>query len=740
MPAVVVGRAANLLCLTTMIHARALHIASSIGLALPMLVGGCAGDPLKSLSGAMSNAMSGDLTTVVSRLRAPGQFKEAIAKRDIRLANEIYSSNQTALDRDEPAAVKEGVALVNESWNDGLSASVAKIKEIKTQPGTAAEFEGSVIASRDLLTKYQAVPLIKADSSRRSTAFNELESVTSPPQITSWLRETFPRYDHANNPLFLDGANSIIAPETRGLIVRENTQILVLAISRSDDNKAIKLIKAYAGDLDDSARKQTEQAYITRFRKDSKPLSFEQLLVISKAAQQAGLAVDPLKLVRIAAEGSNNSVTLDGQSVVDKLSPSELLKAAAAASPGSRPFIVAIDEPVVTQFSEYSEPKMTSVRRQTGTTQVRNAAYTEAQEALASALTELRDVESENQNLQAQARSLAAQGGSAASRFGAVLGAALGSGLVESARDKVRDARGELSRTSQYTNSPVYGEESQPTMKIVNRRLTQTSAYLIDTRRQTFRSASLTTEEISARILQGQDALNVQNDQPQSQNFGAQVNLITTDLGSKLEANAPRPTSMLIGAISASRDEIRRATEQARSQAEEKSSRVRAEMAQMAGQSAGGTARSARASSGGSSNSCPITLAELDARLPKFAEASLQNVRSEAVRTEVVPGIQQWKASGKTLAQLVDETRASARFSDEQIKVAGQCAAAVSTVIDASDENFVRAVNSGSLAQLSNCEGMRNACLCGALIHKINAMTMRALAGAVQCHSKTMGP
>ena len=136
-----------------------------------------------------------------------------------------------------------------------------------------------------------------------------------------------------------------------------------------------------------------------------------------------------------------------------------------------------------------------------------------------------------------------------------------------------------------------------------------------------------------------------------------------------------------------------------------------------------------------SKGACPTNLSFLNARLPQFNEAALQNLREQAIQINVLEVMKQAKAQGVSANQAVDQMLTSAKQMDASVSVAGACAADFDA-LGASDEAFFDGLRNGQLAKISNCQGIRNACICAGLSARLGAVVTRVTAAAMQCHAK----
>jgi hypothetical protein len=131
--------------------------------------------------------------------------------------------------------------------------------------------------------------------------------------------------------------------------------------------------------------------------------------------------------------------------------------------------------------------------------------------------------------------------------------------------------------------------------------------------------------------------------------------------------------------------------------------------------------------------SCRTSTAFLDNRLPQWSDPSLKEMRRKAVSEDIVLAMRNAKQQGFSPESAVDVTLKQAKDYDVQIRKALGGAMDVDA-LGTTDDQFLERLQNGTLSVNRCDEGIRSANLCIAIVNKMAAVVMRAVAAEMQCH------
>lgn len=138
-------------------------------------------------------------------------------------------------------------------------------------------------------------------------------------------------------------------------------------------------------------------------------------------------------------------------------------------------------------------------------------------------------------------------------------------------------------------------------------------------------------------------------------------------------------------------------------------------------------------SSNAIAQSCRTTTAFLDSRLPQWSDPSLRDMRQKAVSEDIVLAMRNAKQQGISPNVAVDVTLKQAKEYDTQIRKALGGAMDVDS-LGTTDDQFLERLQNGTLSVKRCDEGIRSSTLCIAIVNKMAAVVMRAIAAEMQCH------
>lgn len=130
--------------------------------------------------------------------------------------------------------------------------------------------------------------------------------------------------------------------------------------------------------------------------------------------------------------------------------------------------------------------------------------------------------------------------------------------------------------------------------------------------------------------------------------------------------------------------------------------------------------------------SCRTNLSYLASRVPRFSPSELQELRTQALATNVEDAMRMSGKQGFTPESAIKASLDQARQNDSTAREALGTAASTD-ILGATDDEFIERINRGAL-KVSSCNGIRNAAICAAIATKIGAITNRALAAEMECH------
>lgn len=667
-------------------------------------------------------------------------FREAVRGKDTDAALALYDKTPDALEKSAAPAVAELVALVNARWEPVLRAQRGALETAAAAGPAGIE---STLARRGeaarALEDYRQVAVLKP-AGRSLPAAAELQSAVA--AVDQSLRDqaaaAFQAWPHGTKALFFDAVRIDLSPGQKREAIRAGAASLHAGLREADAAKAEELMKAYGPELDAADRAKLAGAFAERLGQlrygSPRPAALSQRLALAQAAAQAG--GPPVPTFVLKRPGAP-AVQLDGKPLEPAIAPGEVQAEARRAAASGAPLVLLVDPGQAAVLEELSQPRQQTERRQAGTREVPNPAWSQAQAEVQRLERELRDIESQNQQLQNQAQDLARQsGGRGGGAFAALLGSYTGLSSVVTAKQQLQSAREVLAATPRQTSVPQYREESVPTWMRTSRTLARPALYAVMTDSMRVLKANREIDSASSQTEQGR-----LRDLPAAASAPASIDVPLEPLAAALDTARPVPLAempRLMAADDAAFQQLVRTRQQQVQRANAQAGEQIAQMQQgaaAASRSAASSAASPGPAAGraGPAGGCHASLAYLGARIPRFRAPMLQQVRTAIVEQDVRTAIQGAKSQGFTADSAVEASNASARSMDEQAKVAGQCAAEFDAA-GSTEEEFLAAIKDGRLDPAS-CDGMRNSCLCGAVAAKLGALASRSLAAAMQCHA-----
>lgn len=131
--------------------------------------------------------------------------------------------------------------------------------------------------------------------------------------------------------------------------------------------------------------------------------------------------------------------------------------------------------------------------------------------------------------------------------------------------------------------------------------------------------------------------------------------------------------------------------------------------------------------------SCRTTTAFLDAKLPQWSDPSLKDMRQKAVSEDIMLAMRKARQQGLSPSDAVDVALLQAKQYDTDIRRALSGAMDVDA-LGTTDDQFLERLNGGTLSVRRCDEGIRSTNLCVAIVNKMAAVVMRAVAAEMQCH------
>jgi hypothetical protein len=706
-----------------------------LSLVLPLLLAACVSTP-----NAGGNFLEGltppkAVTDAFARFTVPRKFREAVAAKDWVTARQLHAEHGTLLATETPNEVALFARQVTGEWEPRLRSARQGVDAALAQGPVA--WTAALAQAREVQQGYQRESL-PGPANDEAVALKKMiddAPATFAQRAPSW----FAAHPHADAGLFFSTVPFTLDVDARREIVAAQLPVLATEIARADPAKAKELTSTYGALLSPDQRKTLDQAYATRvavarFGRSTSLTPVQALAVQRAVAEAGGTAAGVRALVLQGLVDA--TVTLDGERIQQAVAPERIDQELRSAAAAGQRFVVLVD-PQQAAVTEWREPRLDRERRQAGTRSVPNPEYDNARRELQRLEEEHRQVTEQNEQIKRQAQDLGRQGGvRGIGAFGAVLGVSAGQFAVNESRKQVDEARATLARTPRTIQQPVYADAQVAVVTRQSETITRPAVYLVDTEGRQFWKTAKTDTDVSRSTVPAAQAGGSATAAP-----SASVDLRMEDIGASLESASAAPTSALRGAIANERASFQQATARRQQEASQRSSEARRQLAALGGQERA-TAQRTAATTGGTSSggggaggSCPTTLAHLESRIPQFRVSTLQTVRSELFRIDVVDEMGKFKARGLSADAAIDETLQNARTYETEMKKAGSCAAAFDAY-GSSDEAFLNGIRSGELASLSSCDGIRNACLCMGMTLRLGAVAMRAAAAVMQCHAR----
>jgi hypothetical protein len=135
------------------------------------------------------------------------------------------------------------------------------------------------------------------------------------------------------------------------------------------------------------------------------------------------------------------------------------------------------------------------------------------------------------------------------------------------------------------------------------------------------------------------------------------------------------------------------------------------------------------------SSTCNSNLRHLSVRIPNFTDPNISQLRTMLLETDIRQTIAAAKQQGYGPNQAVDASLQQARENDRVARQGAECASDVDAW-GTTDEAFYQAISAGRIDRNIICQGIRNSCLCAAIINKMAAVGTRAIAAEMQCYIK----
>jgi hypothetical protein len=476
----------------------------------------------------------------------------------------------------------------------------------------------------------------------------------------------------------------------------------------------------------------------------------------TSAAAPARPPASAASRIPVAILGKADSVLpvlVDGREVTSVVAEDELEHSLATPDPQGPPSRILIDTTGVVHTTSLVDPKIMADRRRTGEKQVDNPEYARAQEAVREAEQNLREAEEANTSIQNSSKEMAATSGVGA--WGAVLGSAtavMGVSTLESAKQRLKDARSHAAATKPTTGEPTY---EQVDVAAVTERTTlagEVRIYQLDARTHGARLLVQPVSQVVDRQKKVAGTALIDAGTGSSTAAVAPVDLKMADLTQRLGSAPAMDAQALAADIGAAHARARAQASQSESHAAEETAASRDKLAQLGALSsasgtagtgadagvdgrAGATAVGASGMAGSSASGgedCHMTAAFLGERFPPFSQPMLENVRTKLLAADLHEPMENAKKLGKTPQQVVEGFFETARNLDASSAEALKTAAAVDAV-GTTDEEFMAKLKDNSL-QLGDCEAIRSSSLCMAAMYKMSAVFYRAMAAELTCH------
>ena len=273
-----------------------------MGSARPRLLG-CAA---MALAVFFAGCASAGLDSVMDTLSGKSAFRKAVEKGDWTTANKLYGADGGKFDRDEPLVVAQAVRDLNARWAESLGQARAELQRIYAEQDSMAKSLDVVARdARQTLESYHAMPLVREHSNQLRDAF-EVEDLLNDGKVRPFLSARFARYDHVGMPLFFDDLTALAHRELRDAVVRDQRDTVSRAIRLAPQVKAAQLLQAYSSSFDPETRKTLETAYAEQAAgiRSGAPVTFNQMLRLSKLQRASGFGNDPVKVARLDAAGA----------------------------------------------------------------------------------------------------------------------------------------------------------------------------------------------------------------------------------------------------------------------------------------------------------------------------------------------------------------------------------------------------------------------------------------------------
>lgn len=132
---------------------------------------------------------------------------------------------------------------------------------------------------------------------------------------------------------------------------------------------------------------------------------------------------------------------------------------------------------------------------------------------------------------------------------------------------------------------------------------------------------------------------------------------------------------------------------------------------------------------------CNSNLRHLSARIPNFTDPNISKLRTMLLETSIPQTISAAKQQGFGPNQAVDASLQQARENERVAREGAACASDVDAW-GTTDEAFYQAISAGKIDRNIVCQGIRNSCLCAAILNKMTAAGSRAIAAEMQCYIK----